>query len=238
MNDVTIWLALGAGVISFLSPCVFPLVPAYLAQLTGTSVSGNEVNANQRVIVLRSLGFILGFTIVFLLLGASSTFIGQLFNQYNTLVAQIGGIIIVLFGLQMTGVMSIRSLMSEKKVSAKPKKTNSFGGSVLFGLLFAAGWSPCVGLVLGSILALASQSETMMSGMFMLFIYSIGMGIPFLLVAVFYSKSLNKLKRFNRLMPRIQKAGGVVMIIMGVMLFLGYFQMLSSYLARFVPFSI
>lgn len=238
MNEVTIWLALGAGVISFLSPCVFPLVPAYLAQLTGTTVSQNEINADQRLILLRSLGFIMGFTIIFMLLGASSTFVGQLFSRYNNLVAQIGGIIIVLFGLQMAGVLSIRSLMSEKKISSKPKKTNSFGGSVMFGLLFAAGWSPCVGLVLGSILTLASQSGTMMSGMAMLFIYSIGMGIPFLLVAVFYSKSLHKLRRFHKLMPRIQKAGGVVMIIMGVMLFFGYFQMLSSYLAQFVPFNI
>ncbi|SDJ13072.1 cytochrome c biogenesis CcdA family protein [Alteribacillus bidgolensis] len=144
----------------------------------------------------------------------------------------------MLFGLQMAGVLSIRSLMSEKKISSKPTKTNSFGGSVMFGLLFAAGWSPCVGLVLGSILTLASQSETMISGMGMLFIYSVGMGIPFLLVAIFYSKSLHKLRRFHKLMPRIQKAGGIVMIIMGVMLFFGYFQMLSSYLAQFVPFSI
>ncbi|SFF05392.1 cytochrome c biogenesis CcdA family protein [Alteribacillus iranensis] len=238
MNEVTIWLALGAGAISFLSPCVFPLVPAYLVQLTGTTVSQSEINADQRLILLRSLGFILGFTIIFMLLGASSTFLGQLFSQYNNLVAQVGGIIIVLFGLQMAGVVSIRSLMSEKKVASKPTKANSFGGSVMFGLLFAAGWSPCVGLVLGSILALASQSDTMLSGMAMLFIYSIGMGIPFLLVAIFYSKSLHKLRRFHKLMPRIQKAGGVVMIIMGVMLFFGYFQMLSSYLAQFVPFSI
>ncbi|RSL29834.1 cytochrome c biogenesis protein CcdA [Salibacterium salarium] len=238
MNEVTIWLALGAGIISFLSPCVFPLVPAYLAQLTGTTASQNKIKADQRLILLRSLGFIMGFTIIFMLLGASSTFVGQLFSRYNNLVAQIGGIIIVLFGLQMAGVLSIRSLMSEKKLSSKPKKTNSFGGSVMFGLLFAAGWSPCVGLVLGSILTLASQSETMISGMAMLFIYSVGMGIPFLLVAIFYSKSLHKLRRFHKLMPRIQKTGGVVMIIMGVMLFFGYFQMLSSYLAQFVPFSI
>ncbi|SDH27984.1 cytochrome c-type biogenesis protein [Alteribacillus persepolensis] len=238
MNEVTIWLALGAGVISFLSPCVFPLVPAYLAQLTGTTVSNNEINADQRIILMRSLGFILGFTIIFMLLGASSTFIGQLFRQYSNMIAQIGGVIIVLFGLQMTGLLSIRSLMSEKKIQKQPKKTNSFGGSVLFGLLFAAGWSPCVGLVLGSILTMASQSETMTAGMLMLFVYSIGMGIPFLIVALFFSKSLHKLKHFHKWMPRLQKTGGVVMVIMGLMLFFGYFQMISSYLARFVPFSI
>ncbi|WP_091588494.1 cytochrome c biogenesis CcdA family protein [Alteribacillus bidgolensis] len=238
MSDITIWLALGAGILSFLSPCVLPLVPAYLAQLTGTSIADDAIQADQRLIILRSFGFILGITIIFMLLGASSTFVGQLFSQYNNLVAQLGGIIIVLFGLQMTGLLTIRHLMSEKRIRSKLKKANSFGGSILFGLLFAAGWSPCVGLVLGSILALAGQSETMVTGMGMLFVYSMGLGLPFLLVAIFYSKSLHKLRRFHKLMPRIQKAGGVVMIIMGVMLFFGYFQMISSYLAQFIPWNI
>ncbi|MBM7634417.1 cytochrome c biogenesis CcdA family protein [Geomicrobium sediminis] len=238
MNDLTIWIAFGAGLLSFLSPCIFPLVPAYLAQVTGTSISNNEINSNQRMIMIRSLGFIAGFTFVFMLLGASSTYIGQLFNQYNNMVSQIGGIIIVLFGLQMAGIISIRTLMTGKSVRTRPKQVNSFGGSIMFGLFFAAGWTPCVGIVLGSILALASQNETLSSGMLMLLMYSLGLGLPFLLVGFFYSKSLHKLSRFNRLMPRIQKAGGIIMIVMGIMLFTGYFQLISSYLAQFVPFNI
>ncbi|SFL55622.1 cytochrome c-type biogenesis protein [Salibacterium qingdaonense] len=239
MSDLTIWLAFGAGIISFLSPCVFPLIPAYLAQLTGTTISESRVNATRGLMVVRSLGFITGFTIIFLLLGASSTFLGQLFSQYNNMLQQIGGIVIVLFGLQMMGILSIRSLMTEKRIQTKKEKgSTSFISSVMFGLLFAVGWSPCVGLVLGSILTLSSQSDTMLTGMMMLFIYSIGMGIPFLFVTIFYAKSLNKIRRFNVYMPYIQKASGMVMVAMGVLLFLGYYKMLSSYLAQFVPFGI
>ncbi|WP_158737568.1 cytochrome c biogenesis CcdA family protein [Alteribacillus sp. YIM 98480] len=238
MNEVSIWLAFGAGIVSFLSPCIFPLVPAYLAQLTGTTVSNNQVNAQRRLILTRSIGFILGFTIIFMLLGASSTYLGQQFARWNNLIEQLGGIIIVIFGLQMAGIISIRSLLTDKKVHYEPKKSTSFTSSVLLGLLFAAGWSPCIGLVLGAILTLASQAETMYSGIFMLFIYSIGLGIPFLLVALIYSKSLNKLKKLNKWVPIIQKTSGCIMIVLGIMLFTGYFQMLSSYLARFVPFGL
>ncbi|MFB4163751.1 cytochrome c biogenesis CcdA family protein [Alteribacillus sp. JSM 102045] len=238
MNEVSIWLAFGAGIISFLSPCIFPLVPAYLAQLTGTTVSNNQINAQRRLILTRSIGFILGFTIIFMLLGASSTFLGQQFARWSNLIEQLGGIVIVIFGLQMAGIISIRSLLSDKKVHYEPKKSTSFTSSVLLGLLFAAGWSPCIGLVLGAILTLASQADTMYTGIFMLFVYSIGMGIPFLLVALLYSKSLNRLKRLNKWVPIIQKTSGYIMIALGIMLFTGYFQMLSSYLARFVPFGL
>ncbi|WP_240376442.1 cytochrome c biogenesis CcdA family protein [Bacillus piscicola] len=238
MENVSLWLAFGAGIISFLSPCIFPLVPAYLAQLTGTNISNNQINAERRMILFRSCGFILGFTIVFLLLGASSTFIGQLFRSWGSLIEQIGGIIIVIFGLQMAGIISIQSLLREKKVQTSPKGSTSFASSVLLGLLFAAGWSPCIGLVLGSILALASQAETMFIGMFMLLVYSLGLGIPFLLVALLYSRSLNKLRKLNKWVPVIQKISGYVLIVLGILLFTGYFQMLSSYLARFIPFGL
>lgn len=235
LEEITIWLAFGAGIVSFLSPCIFPLMPAYLAQLTGTTVSNNQINADRKMILTRSVGFIIGFTIIFLLLGASSTFIGQQFRVWGSLIEQIGGIIIVLFGLQMTGIISIRALLTEKKVPVTPKKSTSFASSILLGLLFAAGWSPCIGLVLGGILALASQADTMMTGMFMLFIYSMGLGIPFLLIALLYSRSLNKLRKINKWIPIIQKTSGYIMIILGVMLFTGHFQLLTSYLARFIP---
>lgn len=238
LTEISIWLALGAGIVSFLSPCIFPLVPAYLAQLTGTTISDNRIHADRKMILTRSIGFIIGFTIIFLLLGASSTFIGQQFRTWGTLIEQIGGIIIILFGLQMARIISIRALLTEKKVTAAPKKSTSFASSVLLGLLFAAGWSPCIGLVLGSILALASQAETIWIGMFMLFVYSMGLGIPFIIVALLYSRSLNKLRKVNQWIPIIQKVSGYIMIILGIMLFTGYFQLLSSYLARFIPFGI
>ncbi|WP_084034553.1 cytochrome c biogenesis CcdA family protein [Anaerobacillus alkalilacustris] len=234
---ISIWLALLAGIVSFLSPCIFPLVPAYLAQLTGTSISDNQLHADRKLIISRSLGFIIGFTIIFLLLGASSTAFGQLFMRNRELLEKIGGIVIVVLGLQMLGLFSIKMLMSEKKLQTKPKKSMSFLGSVGFGFVFGAGWSPCIGLVLSSILILAAQSGTMASGMLLLFVYSIGLGIPFLLVALLYSRSLNKIRRINKYLPIIQKTSGIVMIILGILLYTGLFARISGWLAQYIPFN-
>ncbi|WP_088102659.1 cytochrome c biogenesis CcdA family protein [Halalkalibacter urbisdiaboli] len=238
MGEVTIWLAFLAGVVSFLSPCIFPLVPAYLAQLTGATIDGNIVAAERKLILSRSIGFICGFTSIFLLLGASSTFIGQLFWSHRQLFEQIGGIIITVFGLQMMGIISIRMLLSERKFSKKPKKTASFANSVLLGFLFGTGWSPCIGLVLSSILILASQSETMWTGMYMLLIYSIGLGLPFIGVALLWSRSLHKMRRINKWLPKIQKVSGGIMVALGILLFTGQFSVISAYLARFIPFGL
>ncbi|MED3648851.1 cytochrome c biogenesis CcdA family protein [Halalkalibacterium halodurans] len=238
MVEVTIWLAFFAGVVSFLSPCVFPLVPVYLAQLTGTQISGNEITADRKLILMRSLGFILGFTSIFIFLGASSTFIGQLFWGNRQLFEQIGGIIITVFGLQMMGVISIRMLLSEKRLQAKPRQSASFANSVLIGFLFATGWTPCIGLVLGAILILAGDANTMWSGMSMLFVYSMGLAIPFFLVALLWSRSLHKVRKLNKWLPTIQKGSGVVMVALGVLLFTGQFSTIAAYLARFNPFGI
>ncbi|MCR6097004.1 cytochrome c biogenesis protein CcdA [Salipaludibacillus agaradhaerens] len=240
INEVTflsIWIALFAGVVSFLSPCVFPLVPAYIAQLTGGSINQHEIVADRKLILSRSIGFIIGFTSIFLVLGATSSLFGQLFLQNQVLLQQLGGIIIVLFGLQLTGVFSFNFLMSEKKFM-KPSKSASFGRSILFGLVFAAGWSPCIGLVLGSIIALASQSTHTLGGMLLLLFYSIGIGLPFLLVALIYSKSINKIRNINRYLPFIQKTSGVIMILLGIMLFSGLFSRIAAYLSQYIPFSI
>lgn len=238
MTEITIWLAFFAGVISFLSPCVFPLVPAYLAQLTGTSVSDNQVQADRSLILSRSIGFIIGFTIIFVMLGASSTFIGRIFLENQQLIQQIGGIVIVVFGLQMAGIISISMLLSEKRFKNTPKKSTSFANSVFFGLFFGAGWSPCIGLVLSSILLLAMESETMFKGMFMLFIYSMGLGVPFILVALLWSRSLDKLRKLNRILPKIQKASGYLLIILGILLFTGKFAAIAAYLTRFQLFNL
>lgn len=235
LTEVTIWLAFFAGIVSFLSPCIFPLVPAYLAQLTGTTIADNQVAASRKLIISRSIGFIIGFTSIFLLLGASSTFIGQAFWSNRQLLEQLGGIIITVFGLQMMGVISIRMLMSEKRFNAKPRKTTSFANSVLLGFLFGTGWSPCIGLVLTSILLLAGNAETMWSGISMLFIYSMGLGVPFLAVALLWSRSLNKMRRLNKWLPTIQKVSGGIMVALGILLFTGQFSVISAYLARFVP---
>ncbi|PYZ98833.1 cytochrome c biogenesis protein CcdA [Alteribacter lacisalsi] len=232
ISFLSMWLALFAGIVSFLSPCVFPLVPAYLAQLTGTNISDNQLQADRRLIFSRSIGFIIGFTSIFLLLGASSTMVGRLFVTNQTLLEQLGGIVLVLFGLQLAGVFTLSFLMKEKRYHG-PKKTASFFRSILFGLFFAAAWSPCIGLVLGSILSIAS-TESLWGGMFLLFIYSMGLAIPFLIVSLIYAKSLNKMRNVNRYLPVIQKTSGIIMIVFGILLFTGLFNRISSYLAQYI----
>ncbi|WP_096188230.1 cytochrome c biogenesis CcdA family protein [Evansella halocellulosilytica] len=237
LTFVSLFIALFAGVVSFLSPCVFPLVPAYIAQLTGSNISGNQISADRKLILTRSIGFILGFTSIFLILGASSSFIGSLFFQNRDLLEKLGGIIIVLFGLQLMGIFNLNFLLSEKRLM-NPSKTTSFSRSVLFGLVFAAGWSPCIGLVLGSILSLASQSANAYGAMLLLFVYSLGLGIPFLLVSLIYAKSLDKVRNLNRYLPIIQKVSGAIMVILGIMLFTGVFARIAAYLAQYIPFNI
>lgn len=235
--EVTIWLAFAAGLVSFLSPCVLPLVPAYLAQITGTSITNNQVEADRRLLIYSSLGFILGFTIIFMILGASSTVIGQLFAEKRQFIEQIGGIIIFIFGLQMMGVISIDLLFKEKRMTPRKKKTANFGNSVILGFVFGAGWTPCIGLVLSSILILSSQADTLYTGMIMLFVYSMGLALPFFAIALLWSKSLHKLRKLNRLLPAIQKVSGAMMLILGLLLFTGQFSILAAYLARLVPFN-
>lgn len=231
MTFFSLWIALFAGFVSFLSPCVFPLVPAYLAQLTGAEISQNKLSADRKIILSRSLGFIMGFTTIFLALGASSSLLGGLFLQNQQLLEQLGGIIIVMFGLQLTGIFQLNFLMSEKRLR-NPRKTASFGRSVMFGLIFAAGWSPCIGLVLGSILTLAAQNDPV-GGMILLLFYSAGLAIPFLLVGLLFSKSIDRVRNINRFLPVFQKVSGIIMIVLGIMLFTGWFARIAGYLSQY-----
>ncbi|CAM3970558.1 cytochrome c biogenesis CcdA family protein [Alkalicoccus chagannorensis] len=232
LTFITIWIAMFAGLVSFISPCVFPLLPAYLAQLTGGEVQQNQLSADRRLIFSRSIGFIIGFTSIFVALGASSSLVGGLFLEHSSLIERLGGIIIVLFGLQLIGVFQLNLLMSEKRIG-RPKPVNSFGRSIAFGLIFAAGWTPCIGLVLGSILALAGQDGSAFGGMILLFFYSAGLAIPFLLVSMIFAKSLDRMRSLNKYLPLIQKFGGGVMIAIGIMLFTGWFSRLAGYLAQY-----
>ncbi len=234
INEITflsLWVALFAGVVSFFSPCVFPLVPAYLAQLTGAEISQNKLIADRKLILSRSLGFIFGFTSIFLALGASTSLLGGMFLQNQQLLEQLGGIVIVLFGLQLTGLFQLNFLMSEKRMK-NPARSTSFGRSVLFGLIFAAGWSPFIGLVLGSILALAAQNDPA-GGMVLLLFYSAGLAVPFLLAGLLFARSLDRIRSINRFLPVFQKVSGVIMIVLGIMLFTGLFARIAGYLSQY-----
>jgi cytochrome c-type biogenesis protein len=178
MTQVNLLFAFSAGLISFLSPCVFPLIPAYVAHLTGSLVKDNRVQARKGLLLIRSISFIFGFSLVFVLMGASASFIGQLFAAHRDVVEKISGLFIIIFGLQMTGIFQLRFLMMGKRWDSKTQP-KGLGGSFLLGLAFGTGWTPCVGLALSSILLIAGTAATMYKGMLLLWVYSMGLGIPF-----------------------------------------------------------
>ncbi|MCC2684156.1 MAG: cytochrome biosis protein DsbD [Paenibacillaceae bacterium] len=237
MDNVTLIVAFTAGVLSFLSPCIFPLIPAYVAHLTGSLVKDNRVDVEKKLLIARSLSFILGFSIIFVVLGASASLIGQLFAEYRGAVMKISGLLIVIFGLQMARVLNFRLLMKEVKWQVKPGGNKGFVSSLLLGLAFGTGWTPCVGIALSSILLLAGSSDTMLSGMVMLFMYAIGLGVPFLIISLLITTSLNAVKRMNRFVPTLSLVNGWILTVMGILLFTGQLQKISSYLAQFTTFS-
>jgi cytochrome c-type biogenesis protein len=237
MDSPTIAVAFIAGVLSFLSPCIFPLIPAYVSHLTGSFIQDNKINVEKKLLLRRSISFILGFSVVFVAMGASASFIGQFFAGNRELVERISGLLIIVFGLQMAGILTLRFLMVNKKWGNTEASKKGNGSSFLLGLAFGSGWTPCVGLALSSILLLAGSTETMYSGMFLLFVYSIGLGIPFLILSIMLTYSLGILKKINRWLPLLSVINGWILVIMGLLLFTGQLQKLSAYFAQFTFFT-
>lgn len=236
MENPTIVIALIAGILSFLSPCIFPLIPAYVSHLTGSLVQDNKINAEKKMLIFRSINFILGFSVVFVAMGASASFIGQFFAGNRMLIEKISGLLIIIFGMQMTGILTLRFLMLDKKWGTNQTKKGN-AGSFLLGLAFGSGWTPCVGLALSSILLLAGSTETLYSGMFLLFVYSMGLGVPFLIISVMLTYSLGILKKINRWLPLLSRINGWILIGMGLLVFTGQLQKISAWLAQFTPIS-
>ncbi|NNV06964.1 cytochrome c biogenesis CcdA family protein [Geobacillus sp. C56-T2] len=226
-----------AGALSFFSPCIFPLIPAYVAHLTGTKVAENKIQARKQEIVLRSLAFIGGFSIIFVLMGATASAIGQMLIQYRGLMEKLAGLFIIVFGLQMAGVLSFRLLMKEKRWDTSANNTKGWLSSVFVGMAFAAGWTPCVGLTLSSILLLASSTETLYSGMTLLLLYSLGLGVPFLFISLVMTKSLQVIKNVNRWLPMLAKVNGWLLVVLGGLLYTGQMTKISALLSSYSIFS-
>jgi cytochrome c-type biogenesis protein len=223
-----------AGLLSFLSPCVLPLVPAYLGFITGMSLDEIQDIPSRRAVLVPALFFVLGFSLIFLLLGASATLIGQIFRQYQDWIARIGGVVIVLFGLHLLGVFRMTPLLREKRLHLASSPTG-YLGAVGAGLAFGAGWTPCIGPVLATLLTWAMVRETMWSGMLLLVGYSLGLAVPFILVALGTGYFLKVSKKYRRLIPAMEKASGGLLIVVGVLLLTGKFTALSAFFARFTP---
>ena len=226
-----------AGLLSFLSPCVLPLVPAYVSYITG--ISFNELINPQakgkirRITFINSLLFILGFSLVFITLGASATFIGKLLSYYIHIIRKIGSVFIIAFGLYLTGVYKLNFLSQERRVNIEINP-RGYLSSILIGITFAAGWTPCVGPILASILLYASFSETTGTGIYLLIIYSLGLAVPFLITALAITTFLNVFKRMTKYIRYINLISGLLLIAMGILLFSDYLQLLSNYFADWI----
>ncbi|NMM55462.1 cytochrome c biogenesis CcdA family protein [Paenibacillus aquistagni] len=236
MNDITILFALMAGLLSFFSPCIFPLLPAYVANLTGSYAQNNKIQVSKSMLMSRSISFVLGFSVIFIALGASASFIGQLFSEYRGVLEKISGILIIIFGLQMARILNLNIFMREKHWEVKSNERSRSWNSFVLGMAFGTGWTPCVGLALSSILLLAGSSDTMYSGLLLLSFYSLGLGIPFLLLSLLITYSLGVVKKINKILPALSLVNGWIMIVMGVLLFTGQMTKISAWLASFTPF--
>ena len=235
MNEpIGITIALTAGVLSFLSPCVLPLVPSYLSFVTGMSLEDLQEGFDRRRVMIHSALFVSGFTLIFVLLGASATFIGSFLLYNSEWIARIGGVIIILFGLHLMGVFQLLPLLREKRMHLANKPAG-YVGTVAVGMAFGAGWTPCIGPVLGAILTMAASQDSVGAGMWLLFVYSMGLAIPFLLAALAMERFLRAFSRFRRFLPALQIAAGALLVLLGILLVTGSFQVLAAWLNRFTP---
>ncbi|MEK4086049.1 cytochrome c biogenesis CcdA family protein [Psychrobacillus sp. FSL K6-1415] len=237
MNDIGILFAIVGGMLSFFSPCVFPLLPAYITHLTGGKIENSKMQVNRTTLYMRSIGFIIGFSMVFVALGASASFLGNLLMNYRTLIMQLAGILIIVFGLQMAGLLNFKFLMKDTRIQSEHKPKSVFS-SILLGMAFATGWSPCVGLALSSILLLASSSDTLSQGVFLLGAYSLGMAIPFFVISIVISYSLKTMKKINKYLSKLAFINGVIMIFLGFLVLSGQMQKISAWLSAFTLFQL
>jgi cytochrome c-type biogenesis protein len=236
-SHVSLLIAFMAGVFSFISPCVLPLIPSYLTYITGISFDDlvdNHSKSVRRRTLFHSLFFILGFTLVFVALGASATYVGNFFQENQDLIRKVGGVIVILLGIHITGLVKLKFLEREKRFEFHDKPLG-YVGSILVGIAFAAGWTPCIGPILASILLYASTSDNVGGGIILLVAYSLGLGVPFLISALAFNSFLTYFSRFNRYMRIVSIVSGIFLIIIGLLLVFNYLSIISQYLNMWLP---
>ena len=225
-------VAFGAGLISFLSPCVLPLIPGYISFISGASL--NELIKNKKINIFPLILFTLGFSFVFIMFGAAASYLGQVLLQNSQTLRIIAGLVIIIFSLQLIGILNISFLNFEKKIYTK--KNNNVWFSFVVGMAFGFGWTPCIGPILGSILALASTEETIFKAIILLSFYSLGLAIPFILSGYLMQKFLMFSKNFKKNINFVSKIGGIVLLITGVLILTNQLQVLGYYILNFLPF--
>jgi cytochrome c-type biogenesis protein len=229
---IELFIAFGAGLISFLSPCVLPLIPGYVSFISGNTL--NEILEKKKIDLLPLIVFSLGFSFVFIIFGATASFLGQILLQNSQILRSIAGVIIIIFSLQLIGVLNIKFLNVEKKFYTK--KSNNIFFVFIVGMAFGFGWTPCIGPILGSILALASTEETIYKAILLLSFYSLGLAIPFILSGYLMQKFLLFSKNFKRNINLVTKGGGVILLITGILILTNQLQVLGYYILNYLPF--
>ena len=226
--NVTVGLAFLAGLASFLSPCVFTLVPAYVGYLGGRAVGGEATESSRLITFTHGLAFVLGFSLVFVTLGVATSAFGRLLFDLRFILSKVGGIIIIIFGLHMIGVFRIPLLEYDTRIQKVPDRKWGYFSSALMGVFFSAGWAPCVGPVLGAILTLVLNGGSISTGVSLLSAYSAGLAIPFLLAALGIGWVSITLRKYGKILHYIEIAMGVVLVILGFMLFSGIFERIAQ----------
>jgi len=234
-ENVSIFVALLAGFISFLSPCVLPLIPSYIAFITGISLEelsrGENLKKVWKKVIANSLFFILGFSLIFIALGASATFVGKFLAKNIRWFEIIGGALVIVLGLHFAGLFRLKFLDREKKIHLQ-KKPLGYLGTCLVGIAFGAGWTPCVGPILGAILTMAAATQNILKGVVLLTFYSAGLGLPFFLSAIILHKFFEYFKAVRKYFKVITIIGGVLLVLVGILLISGYFSSISGFLNR------
>jgi cytochrome c-type biogenesis protein len=233
-GSISFAVAFAAGVLSFLSPCVLPIVPGYLGFITGMSLDELQGAPSRRAVLVPALFFVAGFSLIFLLLGASATLIGQVLKVYQDWIARIGGLLIIVFGMHLLGVFRVGTLMRERRFHLS-RSPAGYAGATVAGAAFGAGWTPCLGPVLGALLTYASARATLTGGMLLLGSYALGLAVPFLIAAAATGMFLKASQRMRGAIPILEKTSGVVLVLVGLLLVSGTFAILSGWLTRFTP---
>ena len=229
---IELFIAFGAGLISFLSPCVLPLIPGYISFISGSSL--NELLKSKKINIIPLILFTLGFSFVFIMFGAAASYLGQVLLQNSQTLRIIAGLVIIVFTLLLIGIINIGLLNFEKKIYTK--KNNNIWFSFVIGMAFGFGWTPCIGPILGSILALASTEETILKAIILLSFYSLGLAIPFILSGYLMQRFLMFSKNFKKNINLVSKGGGAILLITGILILTNQLQVLGYYILNFLPF--
>src|SRR5262245_35225107 len=239
-EQVTLAAAFGAGFLSFLSPCVLPLIPGYISFVSGVSLDemkdGSAPAARRKQVLIASLAFVLGFSVVFVALGASATAIGRFLFDKLPLLAKIAGAVVIIFGLHTMGVFRLGFLEREKRVHADRKPAGPFG-AFLVGIAFAFGWTPCIGPILAGIIAIAASKNTVSQGVLLLAVYSAGLGIPFLLTSMALSRFFSFTSKIRKHYHTIEMVSGALLVTIGLLIFTGQLTVIVRYLQPYLPLS-